>query len=68
MPRYHLIFPALPGDPIESAPTAEIDTGAEVYDVGAEFEYNGRRWRVSETTLEQQDSEESADLLVWPAD
>ncbi len=68
MPRYRLIFPAPPGDPIESAPTAEIDTGDEVYDVDAVFEYDGKRWRVSETTLEQQDSEESADLLVWPAD
>ncbi len=68
VPLYRLIFPPRPGDPIEDAPSAEIDSGDEVYAVGAELIHEGKRWRVTEVPLETQDDEEPADLLLWPAD
>ena len=60
VPLYRLIFPPRPGDPIEDAPTAEIDSGDEVYAVGAELVHEGKRWRVTEVPLETQDDEEPA--------
>ena len=64
VPLYRLIFPPRPGDPIEDAPSAEIDSGDEVYAVGAELVHEGKRWRVTEVPLETQDDEEPADLLL----
>ena len=67
MPRYRLIFPTDPGAALEDAPTAEIESEV-VYEAGALLTYGGRRWLVSQASLEQPDNGETADLMVWPAD
>ncbi len=67
MPRYRLIFPAPADESIESTETAEIETD-QFYEVGAELEYGGRRWCVSQAPIEQPMLGETADLMVWPAE
>jgi hypothetical protein len=67
MPAYRLIFP-LPADvSVGDQPTAHIDTGDKLLEVGDVVEHGGERWRVSEAPLEQPESGETADVMVWPA-
>ena len=68
MPLYRLIFPTPANEVIENTPTAHIDSGDEVYEVGALIEHRGKRWRVSRAPVEQPQSGETADLMVWPAE
>ena len=68
MPRYRLIFPTPEGISIENAETTTIDSGDEIYGVGAEIEHDGKRWRVSQAPMEQPELGESVDLMVWPVD
>jgi len=68
MPSYRLVFPAPPGTPIENSPTAHIESGDTIYEVGALIEHRGQKWRVSQAPLEDPRSGETLDLLVWPAE
>ena len=68
MPRYRLVFPAPSDLATENTPTAYVESGDEVYGVGAVIEHRGKRWRVTQAPLEQPESGETADLMVWPAD
>ena len=68
MPLYRLIFPPRPNEPIENSPTADIDSGEEVYEAGAIIMYRGKRWRVSKAPLELPERGATADLMVWPAE
>jgi hypothetical protein len=69
MPLYRLIFPTPPNLPIEATPTAEIDSGDEVYEVGAIIAHGGKRWRVSQAPVELPErGDTAADLMVWPAE
>lgn len=68
MPAYRLLFPTPPGVPAVDAKTARLDTGEKLLEVGDVVEHGGRRWRVSQAPLEQPQSGETADVLVWPAE
>jgi hypothetical protein len=68
MPLYRLIFPDPPDLPIEQTPTAEIDSGDKVYEVGSVIEHEGKRWRVSQAPVELPERGAAADLMVWPAE
>ena len=68
MPSYRLIFPPAPGIPPELSHTAQLETGDRILEVGDEVEHGGRRWKVSQAPLEQPESGETADLMLWPAD
>ncbi|HEY4346037.1 MAG TPA: hypothetical protein VGM80_00480 [Gaiellaceae bacterium] len=68
MPRYRLVFPTPDDMALENTPTAHIDSGETVYEVGAEIHHDGKRWRVSQAPLEQPESGEEADLMLWPAE
>ncbi len=68
MPVYRLIFPDPPGLPIEDTPTAEIDSGDKVYEVGSIIEHEGKRWRVSQAPVDLPELGAPVDLMVWPAD
>jgi hypothetical protein len=67
MPLYRLIFPPPPGSSFEEAPSAEIDSGDVVYEVGDTIRWEGTLWQVSQAPLEQPRFDEVADLMVWPA-
>jgi hypothetical protein len=68
MPNYRLIFPVLEGTAIENTETGHIDSGDTIYEVGAEIEYDGKRWRVTQIPLEEPALGAPADLMVWPVD
>ena len=69
MPNYRLIFPAAPSLPIESSPTVVIDSGEEVYEVGAMIMYGGKMWRVSQSPVDiPERGSATVDLMVWPAE
>jgi hypothetical protein len=68
VPRYRIVFPPRPGEPAEHSPTAHVNSGDEIYEVGTLIEHHGRRWRVSQAPLEQEDGGKEADVMVWPAD
>jgi hypothetical protein len=68
MPAYRLLFPTAPGVPAVDTKTARLDTGDKLLEVGDLVEHGGRRWRVSQAPLEQPQSGETADVLVWPAE
>ncbi len=68
MPFYRLIFPTPSDLALENTPTAHVDTGHKVMEVGDVIEHGGRRWRVSQAPVEQPQSGEMADLMVWPAE
>ena len=68
MPRYRLIFPPAPDLPIESTPTAVIDSGEEVYEVGALVRCGGKMWRVTQAPVDLPELGATVDLMVWPAD
>ncbi len=67
MPFYRLVFPTPPDIAIENARTAHIEID-RVLEVGDLVEHGGKRWRVSEAPVEQPESGEMADLMVWPVD
>jgi hypothetical protein len=68
MPYYRLIFPVPDDLANENGPTAHFDSGERVFEVGDVLEHGGKRWSVSQAPLEQPESGEMADLMVWPAD
>jgi len=68
MPSYRLVFPAPPDTAIENSPTAHIESGDRIYEVGALIEHGGKKWRVSKAPVEDPRSGETVDLLVWPAE
>jgi len=69
MPLYRLVFPPPAGAPIEESPTAELDSGDEVYEVGAVIVHGGKRWLVSEAPIDLPErGDAAADLMLWPAD
>jgi hypothetical protein len=68
VPSYRLIFPTPPDLALENTPTAHIDTGNRILEVGDIVEHGGSRWQVSEAPLEQPESGETADVMVWPAE
>jgi hypothetical protein len=69
MPLYRLVFPTPPDLPIESTPTAVIDSGDEVLGVGAIVKYDGKPWRVSQAPGDLPErGDATVDLMVWPAD
>jgi hypothetical protein len=68
MPSYRLIFPVPEGTPIEAAESAHIESGDQIYGVGAKIEHRGKLWRVTKAPLEEPTHGETADLMVWPAE
>jgi hypothetical protein len=68
MPSYRLIFPTPEGTAIENTETVTIDSGDEIYEVGAEIEHDGKLWRVSQAPVEDPALGETVDLMVWPVD
>jgi len=72
MPRYRLIFQDPEGFALDLQGgiegTKHIDSGDEVYEVGALIEHDGKRWRVSQAPVKQPAMGEIADLMLWPAD
>jgi hypothetical protein len=68
VPSYRLIFPTSPDLALENTPTAYIDTGDRILEVGDIVDHGGSRWQVSEAPLEQPESGETADIMVWPAE
>lgn len=67
VPRYRLVFPPEPGEAADQSPTAHVDSGKEVYDVGSVVVHHGKRWRVSQAPLELPGRDE-ADVMLWPED
>jgi hypothetical protein len=67
MPSYRLIFPTSPELALENTPTAHFESDEQL-EVGAVVEHDGKRWRVSQAPVEQPQSGETADVMVWPAD
>jgi hypothetical protein len=67
MPEYRVIFPVPEGLPASAAKTAIIRTGETLYEVGTEFEHDGKRWVVTQAPINQPEYGATADLLVWPA-
>ncbi|HWE80512.1 MAG TPA: hypothetical protein VG265_02590 [Gaiellaceae bacterium] len=68
MPSYRLLFPRPPDLAADETPTAHIDTGDKMLEVGDIVEHGGSRWEVTQAPLEQPDAGETADVMVWPAD
>ena len=68
MPRYRLIFPTPLDLALENTPTAHVNSGDEIWEVGTVIEHDGKRWQVSKAPTEQPQSGETADLMVWPAE
>lgn len=65
MPHYRLVFPPEPGEGPETARTAHVNSGNEVYVVGSVVVHRGKRWRVTQAPLDLPKLGE-ADLMVWP--
>lgn len=67
MYRYRIVFPAVPGQQLEQAKTAMVES-EEPYVIGATIEHDGKLWQVTQLPLEAQDLGDYADIRVWPAD